>query len=165
MKQETSTAMQWYVLVVRPNTEKSAAKKLAKAGFKVLCPTRKTLRQWSDRKKKVDEVLFRNYIFVCTTPAARKAVFEVAPKQLIRYLRHDGAFATLRPREVEVLERLAGLRQPDSVRLSYAQPPRGTQLCIEKGPLKGLTGEVLDAQGSQVLLRVESLGAVVWVEG
>jgi len=148
----------WYVLVVKPNSEKSATKKLKAAGFEVLCPTRKTLRQWSDRKKKVDEVLFRNYIFVCVTEAERKAIFTAAPKQLVRYLRHDGRFATLRPEEVRLLEQLAGLREPDSIRLSYERPPRGSTVCIEKGPLKGLTGEVLDTQNHQLLLRVESLG-------
>ena len=54
----------WLVLYTKPRNEKKVAERLTKNGFEVYCPLIKTLRQWSDRKKKVEIPMFSSYVFI-----------------------------------------------------------------------------------------------------
>jgi transcription antitermination factor NusG len=57
-------AKKWLVFYTKSRNEKSAYKNLKKFGFEPYLPLQKVLRQWSDRKKKVELPLFNSYIFV-----------------------------------------------------------------------------------------------------
>ena len=46
--------------------EKKVAERLVEAGVEVFLPMVEVLRQWSDRKKKVQKALFNGYVFVKT---------------------------------------------------------------------------------------------------
>jgi transcriptional antiterminator RfaH len=48
--------------------------RLTKTGFEMYCPTIKTLRQWSDRKKKVEAPMFPGYIFAHVNEKERLAI-------------------------------------------------------------------------------------------
>ena len=58
----------WYAVCTKSRFEKKLAEKLNSKGIEAYTPVRKTLKQWSDRKKWVDEVLIRSYVFVRITP-------------------------------------------------------------------------------------------------
>ncbi|MEO6221006.1 MAG: transcription termination/antitermination NusG family protein, partial [Ginsengibacter sp.] len=49
----------WYVVYTRPRWEKKIAENLLRLGIEHYCPLNKVTRQWSDRKKKVLEPLFK----------------------------------------------------------------------------------------------------------
>jgi len=44
--------------------EKKVSLRLGEVGIESYCPVTKRKKQWSDRKKIVEEVLFRSYVFV-----------------------------------------------------------------------------------------------------
>ena len=48
----------WYVIYCKPNTEKRTAQKLKELDFEVYCPTQTQVRQWSDRKKKIENLFY-----------------------------------------------------------------------------------------------------------
>ncbi len=56
--------MPWYVLYTKSRNEKKLTQLLSEKGFDVYCPLQETVKQWSDRKKKVQEPIFKSYIFV-----------------------------------------------------------------------------------------------------
>lgn len=58
----------WYVLYTFSKHEKKVATNLARAGIESFLPLHTTVRQWSDRKRKVTLPLFPNYLFVKTNP-------------------------------------------------------------------------------------------------
>ena len=55
---------QWMVMYTKPKSEKKVAERLNKKGFATYCPTFTTLRQWSDRKKKVTTPVIPSYVFI-----------------------------------------------------------------------------------------------------
>ncbi|HDO06779.1 MAG TPA: hypothetical protein ENG85_03760, partial [Bacteroidetes bacterium] len=67
MDREKKAEKVWYALYVRSRTEKKVAVELEGADIDFYLPLEKRLRQWSDRKKWVEEPLFRSYIFVHIT--------------------------------------------------------------------------------------------------
>src|SRR5882672_2464863 len=60
---ERDSAM-WFVLFVRSNQEKRVALGLSDRGIEHLLPCYSSLRQWKDRRGKLDMPLFPGYLFV-----------------------------------------------------------------------------------------------------
>jgi len=56
--------MAWYAVYTKSRMEKKVSLRLEEAGIESYCPVTKRKKQWSDRKKIVEEVLFRSYVFV-----------------------------------------------------------------------------------------------------
>ena len=54
----------WHVIYTAPRAEKKVNERLESQGVETYLPLQKTLRQWSDRKKKVSIPLFNSYVFV-----------------------------------------------------------------------------------------------------
>ena len=54
----------WYAVYTKPRNEKKLAERLNGKGIEAYLPMRRTLKQWSDRKKMVDEPLISSYVFV-----------------------------------------------------------------------------------------------------
>src|SRR5262245_52280904 len=61
----------WFALRVRSNHERVAASHLRSRGIEEFSPTYRVERQWSDRKKHVDQFLFPGYVFCRVNPADR----------------------------------------------------------------------------------------------
>ena len=59
-----SVQRKWRVFYTQARAEKKCEQRLVQRRVEVYLPTHKVVRQWKDRKKKVVEPLFRNYIFV-----------------------------------------------------------------------------------------------------
>jgi hypothetical protein len=49
--------MEWFALYTKPRNEKKVTETLAALGIEVYCPLVTTIKQWSDRKKKVESPL------------------------------------------------------------------------------------------------------------
>jgi transcription antitermination factor NusG len=92
----------WNIIYTKPKNEVRVAERLEKMGLQVYCPTRKEVRQWSDRKKKVTVPLFTSYVFVKITAKERNIVFE-APG-VISYLFWLGKHAVAKDAEIEVIK-------------------------------------------------------------
>src|ERR1700690_2226293 len=54
----------WNAVYTRHQHERSVAESLAGSGFEVFLPTYNTIRQWTDRKKKLSLPLFPCYVFL-----------------------------------------------------------------------------------------------------
>jgi len=54
----------WYAVYVRSRYEKKVNRDFIDKRIECFLPLLETWRQWSDRKKKVSEPLFRGYVFV-----------------------------------------------------------------------------------------------------
>lgn len=144
----------WHVLTVKKGCEKKVTKALQNLGFEALLPVRKTYRIWSDRRKRIDDPLFRGYAFVCVSEARRAEVFG-ADANIRAYLRHEGRPCVLRPGEVELLHQWsAGLEATETA--SYGQLRPGTLVEIVEGPFSGYKGMVRDVDTDR-RLRLELL--------
>src|SRR5690606_40964625 len=94
--------MPWYALYTKPRNEKKVADGLAKLGIEVYCPMVIQVRQWSDRKKKVELPLIPSYVFVRLEEKERERVFEVPG--IVRYLYWLGKPAVITDVEIKTLQ-------------------------------------------------------------
>jgi len=78
----------WYAVYTRSRTEKQTQELLLRSGIEVYLPLVKNLKQWSDRKKWVEEPLFRSYLFVHISPAEYYDVLNIPGA--VRYITFEG---------------------------------------------------------------------------
>ena len=67
--------MPWYVVYTKSKQEKKVAEGLKKLGIEAYCPLVTVMKQWSDRKKKVEVPLINSYVFVNIDERQRDDVF------------------------------------------------------------------------------------------
>ncbi|MEJ7678227.1 MAG: transcription termination/antitermination NusG family protein [Segetibacter sp.] len=64
----------WFALYTKPRWEKKVSSVLDRKGVECWCPLRKIEKQWSDRKKIIEEPLFTSYVFAHIDETERSAV-------------------------------------------------------------------------------------------
>ena len=94
--------MPWNVIYTKARNEKKVASQLEKSGFEVYCPIVTQIKQWSDRKKKVETPLIPSYVFVNVEEKNRDDVFEV--HGVVRYLFWLGKPAIVKNEEILALQ-------------------------------------------------------------
>ncbi|HEV2199825.1 MAG TPA: UpxY family transcription antiterminator [Bryobacteraceae bacterium] len=150
----------WFALVVRPNHEHTTEKGLRNQGFEAYLPVQRVRRQWSDRIKELDSVLFPGYVF-CRFEAAER----------LRVLTSPGVVAIVgcgrNPVPVEE-EEISNIRTLIASRRELTLWPYvrvGERVRIESGALAGLSGVVVRARDAwRVVVSVEALSCAVAVE-
>jgi transcription antitermination factor NusG len=95
---------QWYVVYCKPNTEKKTAEKLEQCGIIVYCPLKTEIRQWSDRKKKIQVPVLPSMLLVKLMDSERPKVFQVFT--VVRYLFWLKKPAVVKNEEVEELKKI-----------------------------------------------------------
>jgi transcriptional antiterminator RfaH len=151
--------MNWLVLYTKPRNEVKVAERLAAAGINVYCPSVTTIKQWSDRKKKVSSPLFTSYVFVQVTELERAAVFEIPG--VVRYLFWLGKPAVVREEEMATLKEMLSNTYKE-VRLATLEP--GDSLILKEGVFKGQTATFKEQKGNQTILILNSLGTKLILE-
>jgi transcription antitermination factor NusG len=149
--------MNWYVVYTKPKWEKKVAEQLQKMGVECYCPLVIQMRQWSDRKKKVEVPLFNSYVFVQLAESERNVVFQSVGA--VRYLFWLGKPAIVRDEEIDVIRKW--LNTSDSVDLSVSSYKIGDTIQLESGPFSAQKATVQEMTNTHYVLVLESLGCVL----
>ena len=127
--------MNWYVLYTKPRCEKKVEEELLSLGIHAFCPTRSEVRQWSDRKKRIEIPLLPSMVLVNIDEEHISKVFESS--LVVRYMFWLGKRATVRQSEIDILKKyldgnyniinskLLGIRVGDSFSLSSFNNEKG----------------------------------------
>ncbi len=150
----------WYPVYTRSRAEKQAFELLQKKGIDVYLPLRKTLKQWSDRKKWVTEPLFQSYLFVRIMQKQQTEV--LMTKGIVRFLYHSGKIANMPDQQIDEIQLLLANDIELEVTAEHISP--GEKIIIKAGPLIGLTGEMVSYKSQkQLIIRLENLGQSILI--
>lgn len=145
----------WLVFYTKSRHEKKTFDFLTKRGFEVFLPLQKVLRQWSDRKKKVEVPLFNSYIFV---NESEDKITEILQTPGISWnIRYNGKPAYLRQDELNLIQRFlsSGLFVEATTVSDFE---KGDAVEVIDGPLKGLRGNILHtSEGNKFSIVLESI--------
>lgn len=155
--------MKWYVFYTKSRQEKKVYDLLLRAGYEAFLPLQKVMRQWSDRKKKVEVPLFNSYIFV---KEMEHRIPEVLKTPGIAWnIRHNGKPAILREEEYQMICRFieTGYFMETSGEVETFQI--GDRAKIIDGPLAGITGTLTGQDKSQRFsILLEGIQQVIQVQ-
>jgi len=152
----------WFALYTTPRAEKKVFQRLEEAGYISYLPLLSTLKQWSDRKKKIEVPLISSYVFIQTDAVGLTKVRAVPG--VVGVLNYLSKPAVVKEVEIENLKIL--LRDNNSVKvLEDVRIPKGTPIQVVKGQMTGVIGEMVHYKGKmKVIVRVEACGTLVEVE-
>jgi len=149
--------MNWYVVYTKPKWEKKVAEQLIKSGIECYCPLITQVRQWSDRKKKIEVPLFNSYVFVQLEESQRNSVFSASG--VVRYLFWLGKAAIVRDEEISVIKKW--LDNADGADILVESIKIGDAIKLESGPFSNQKAVVKEINNTHYVLVLESLGCVL----
>lgn len=164
MANQTTTyrrSYHWYALYTKARWEKKVQRELELQGYTHYLPLVTRLKQWSDRKKKVEEPLLKSYVFV---KVSEKEYYDVLMIDgVVKYITFEGKAAPIPEWQIEAIRKTVNNHLPFELTGEKLQP--GEHVKIREGDLKGLEGEIINVRGKdRLVIRIESVGYSLIVE-
>ena len=138
--------------------EKKTAERLKAMGVEYYLPIQSEIRQWSDRRKKVDRLVIPMMIFVHVTPQERPLPLTLQAISRYMVLRGESRPAVIPEEQMERFRFMLDY-SPEAVEICSTPLAAGDAVKVIKGPLAGLEGELVMIGGkSKVAVRLDMLG-------
>jgi len=148
----------WYPVYTNSRAEKKAYDELIRKGITAYLPLKKTVKQWSDRKKVVEEPLIKSYLFVYIS--AKEHAEVLMTNGISRFLYFSGKVASMPDQQIENLKLLLATERDLQV-FDY-DIKSGQKVIIKAGPFKDMIAEMVSAQNKQrIILRLDNVGYAI----
>jgi transcription antitermination factor NusG len=157
---DSNANIAWYALQVRSRKESYVASHILGQGFECLLPTYKSIRQWSDRKKELEQPLFPGYLF-CRFDFQNRRPLVTTPG-VLQILGNGRVAIPVSDDEISAL-RLAVTSGMPKQPWPYLEV--GQRVRVNYGTLTGLEGILVNVKGNhRVVLSVTLLQRSVAME-
>ncbi|HMF71119.1 MAG TPA: UpxY family transcription antiterminator [Flavitalea sp.] len=154
------TTSNWYALYTRPRWEKKVVTLLTKQGIETYCPFSRVTKQWSDRKKVVEEPLFKSYVFIRIPEADQWVAKSI--DGVINIVHWLGKAAVIPDEEIEIIKRF--LYDYTNVKLEKTEVTVDDKVRILNGPMMMMEGNVVEIKYKTVKVILPSLGYAMVAE-
>ena len=151
---ETNQNSKWHVLYTKPRHEIKAQERLTQNGFEVYCPMKTTLKQWSDRKKKVSEPLLPSYLFIKITE--KKRALPLQDTSILNYIFWLGKPAIVRESEINTLKGI--ITKDKAQEFEIKQFKIGDKIDINKGQIESKNAIIKTISNNYVTAELKELG-------
>lgn len=154
MMEISSQEKVWYAIYTKPRSEKKVYQRLVEQGIEAFLPLQKRLKQWSDRKKWVEEPLFHSYLFVHIASGDYYNVLNTIG--VVRYITFNGKAAPIPTRQIEQVREI--LNQDIEIETVTKAIRPGDRVEVKFGLLKGIIGELVEISGhKKLIIRIDHI--------
>jgi transcription antitermination factor NusG len=155
-----SSERKWFVLYTKPKFEKKVYGQLLEKNIESFLPLQEVVKQWSDRKKKVEEPLFPGYVFIHSNEKER--LLSLGTIGVVKCINFKGRLAVVNDFEIENIKKLLAFGKMLEVHSSMAI---GTRVKIIRGPLNGMEGLLTEVRGGKrFTISIEDLTSSISIE-
>lgn len=144
---------QWHVVYTRPKSERKVALSISDIGIEAYLPLHTVVRQWSDRRKKIEVPLFPGYVFVKLLDEQRSAIYSI--DNMVSFVSFEKKPVVVREVDINAIRMVLSEdfeASPDDYFLE------GQRIRIQHGQFTGLEGIIVKRSGnSRLLVRVDGL--------
>lgn len=144
----------WLAIYTKPRSEKMVDERLQSKGIETYLPLHETIKQWSDRKKKVKEPLFKSYVFVRVTERERLEVLKV--NGVLNFVFWLGKPAVIQDVEIERIKYFLKEAVNKEIAIDNLEP--GELAKITGGHFKDEKVLILSSEKREYFVILESLG-------
>ncbi len=146
----------WFAIYTKSKHELKVVERLERSGISAYCPAEVTMRQWSDRKKKVIRPLISSYVFIQLSNYEQQRDEVLNDPSISRFVFWQGRPAVIRNVEISAMKAMLGEFETVNVRTLNLQ--KGDAVRIETGPLANEEGVLLDVSGKKVIVQLKTIG-------
>ncbi|MDR2886772.1 MAG: UpxY family transcription antiterminator [Bacteroidales bacterium] len=144
----------WYAVYTNPRAEKQVYERLTGSNIEAYLPLKKTVRQWSDRKKTVEMPLIPSYIFVKTTPKSFPLIYKTYG--VVKVVSFEGKPVSIPQSQIDILRLL--IDSNVEMEVTSENFANGDSVVVTGGALAGLTGELIRTGSSnRFIVRIDKL--------
>ncbi len=150
----------WFAIYTKSRNEKKVHSELLRQGIESYLPLMKTLKQWSDRKKWVEEPLFRSYVFV---HIGEPEYFNVLNTPgVVRFITFENHAVPVPQRQIDAIRYFIDSDEEQVAPGTIFVP--GQRVEIIRGPLRGIAGQMTEVKGKhKVRIDIDALGQAIHI--
>jgi len=152
----------WYVLYSKPRWEKKVDATLIRKGIESWCPINKVEKQWTDRKKIIEEPIFKSYVFVRIDEIEKMEV--LMTPGVLNFIYFLGKPAVIRDSDIETIKRYLLVEDTKIEIISSEGFLQNTKVKVSHGVFIDAEGTVLRTGKKKVYVQLETLGQLMVVE-
>lgn len=138
---------EWYAAFTRSNAERSVAVRLNHIGIHTYLPVRTEIRQWSDRKKKIETIVIPRVVFLHTSNSRLMEVVRIPGVTSLLKAPGQSVPARIKKQEMDRFMFLLG-HSESPVEISAPRVIKGERVVIVRGSLRGLEGMAAEDSGT-----------------
>ena len=147
----------WYAIYVKSRNEKKVLKTLDDIGIESFLPLITKMKQWSDRKKKVEEPLFRSYIFVNIPLSDYYKVLNV--NGVVKFICFEKKPVEVPANQIIAIQKYIADTDLHELEYENIDFKEGELVRIKSGQLKDLVGRFVKINGKhRVIIDIEAVG-------
>ena len=155
-------AKHWYALYVKSRSEKKVLTQLEDQGIEAFLPLVTRIKQWSDRKKKVEEPLFKSYVFVHSNEKERYPILSVFG--VVKFVTFEHKAVIVPDNQILAIKRYIDDFEEEENNLKNNELKEGQMVRIIAGPLMGLTGQLQSVKNKRhLIVYIEAVGQYISV--
>ena len=141
-------------MYTRPRWEKKISTLLDNRGIENYLPLNKVVKQWSDRKKIVQEPLFKGYVFI---KIAEKEKWDIKLVDgILNYVHWLGKPAIVKESDIENIKKF--LQEFDNVQIIDKSLQKGAEVVVQQGVMMNYKGIVLEVLNNKAIVNIDSMG-------
>ena len=145
----------WFAIYVKSRSEKKVLKLLEDIGVESFLPLITRVKQWSDRKKKVEEPLFRSYLFVNIPLSDYYTVLNV--NGVVKFITFEKKPVPVPDNQIIAIKEY--LNDTELHSIDYEDFKEGELVRIKSGQMKDLVGRFIKINGKhRVIIDIEAVG-------
>ena len=152
----------WHALYVRSRCEKKVLSQLEDMGIQAYLPIISTVKQWSDRRKKVEEPLFRSYVFVFSNEKEYIPILNVYG--VVRFITFEHKAVVVPENQILAIKRFVeDYEHGEEFKMQNKEDLKvGQMVRIITGPMKGLVGRLDTIENKRhLIVFIEAVGQYI----
>ena len=132
----------WHALYVRSRCEKKVLSQLEDMGIQAYLPLISKVKQWSDRLKKVQEPLFKSYVFVFSNDKQYISILNVYG--VVKFVCFEKEAVVVPENQILAIKKFVSeYENGEEYKMNNDEELKvGQMVRIINGPMKGLTGRL-----------------------
>ena len=147
----------WFAIYVKSRCEKKVHEQLDDIGVESFLPLITKVKQWSDRKKKVEEPLFRSYLFVHISDNDYYNVLNVSG--VVKFISFERKAVEVPGNQITAIKRYISDTDLHDIELDNVEFKEGEMVRIKSGQMKDLIGRFVTIKGKhRVIIDIEVVG-------
>ncbi len=148
----------WYALYVHSRAEKKVYTQLTELGYEAYLPLITTMKKWSDRMKKVEEPLFKSYLFVRVD--IRKYYDVLNLSGVSRFVSFEKTAVVVPENQINAIKKYCNdYTEGDRLVVNETEFHEGQLVRITGGAMAGLIGRLAPIDNKKrLVVYIESVG-------
>jgi transcription antitermination factor NusG len=154
------TALMWYAIQTRSNSERLVYRVLEDKGYELFLPMYSEQRRWSDRVKQINIPLFPGYVFCRLDSHNRLPILQSSG--VVQIVGNGNLPIPIAEEEIEAVKNVLKSNLPY---IPWPSLVPGHRVVVDRGPLMGMQGVLLRVKhGYRLVVSINMLQRAVAVE-